>query len=330
MTEGVVLRSLGELAGFRELFTEDARVRVPEERALVPVIRSSGPEELGSLAVAAAHALDELQRLVAGDSERRQEAEQALARWRRVSEEATQVRAIASEMNAAAERAQVLVTSGFDEVARRQAETVAATTGRLATEACAHADVLEREAEALARRDEIARLLAEEEARMEEEQLRETLTLAGEHLDGGGYEEARRLLNSVEKNISGQPDLFGTFETLQRRAEAVKTAAAESVLREARRLHRHEPKRALDLLEPLVLEGLPEELARHLYGCWLTTCRRIGLLAAIHYRAGFGRGAVLIPTEDGCWEVVSALGLRRWEPGRRFSSEALRGSRPLA
>ena len=45
--------------------------------------------------------------------------------------------------------------------ARRQAETVAATTGRLATEAYAHADVLEREAEALARREEQLRLLAD-------------------------------------------------------------------------------------------------------------------------------------------------------------------------
>jgi hypothetical protein len=88
--------------------------------------------------------------------------------------------------------------------------------------------------------------------------------------------------------------------------------------------------RALDLLESLVLDDLPEELARHIYGCWLAACRRIGLLAAIHYRAGFGRGAVLIPAEDGCWEVVSALGLHRWERGRRFSPQALRGSRPLA
>ncbi|MEX1023195.1 MAG: hypothetical protein WD058_08610, partial [Dehalococcoidia bacterium] len=59
-------------------------------------------------------------------------------------------------------------------------------------------------------------------------------------------------------------------------------------------------------------------------------CRRIGLLAAIHYRSGFGHGAVLIPTADGCWEVISAIGLRRWERGRRFAPQSLRGARPLA
>ena len=126
------------------------------------------------------------------------------------------------------------------------------------------------------------------------------------------------------------PDLERTFATLRRREQAVKTRAAEAALREARRLYRREPARAIELLESAELNGLPDELARHLYGCWLTACRRLDLLAAIHYRAGFGRGAVLIPTADGGWEVVSALGLRRWERGRRFAPQALRGARPLA
>ena len=46
MTEGVVLRSLGELAAFRERFTENEQQPVPEERALVPVIRRSVPRSL--------------------------------------------------------------------------------------------------------------------------------------------------------------------------------------------------------------------------------------------------------------------------------------------
>ena len=69
----------------------------------------------------------------------------------------------------------------------------------------AHAAVLAREAEALAEREDIARLLAEEEAQAEEVRMRETLALAGKHLDGGGYEEARRLLTSLEKSISRVP-----------------------------------------------------------------------------------------------------------------------------
>ncbi|MEZ4503126.1 MAG: hypothetical protein R3C39_10915 [Dehalococcoidia bacterium] len=329
MTQGLVLTSLSELARVRDLFADDDGP-VPEERALVPVIRGTGPEELESLAATARQALDELQELLASDGERRREAEQGLARWRRVSDEALRVRRIASEMGEASQRASALAETAFEGSARSQAESVAATAGRLATQAEAHASVLEREAVALAEREDIARLLAEEESKEQEMEVREMLALAGRHLDGGRHEEARRLLVSLEKKISSVPDLSRTFETLRRREQAVKARTAEAALREARRLHRREPVQAIDLIEPVELEGLPEELARHLYGCWLAACRRIGLLAAIHYRAGFGRGAVLIPTEDGCWEVVSALGLRRWERGRRFAPQALRGARPLS
>ena len=328
MTQGLVLTSLSELAQVRDRFADDGPV--PEARALVPVIQGTGPDELESLAATAQQALGSLQELLASDGQRRREAEQGLAHWRTVSNEALRVQRIATEMGDAAQRASALAGSAFEPAARRQAERVAATAARLANQAEAHASVLAREAEALAEREDIARLLAEEEAQAEEVRMREALALAGRYLDGGRYEEARRLLTSLEKIISRVPSLERTFETLRRREQAVKMRVAEAALREARRLHRREPVQAIDLIEPLDFGGLPDELARHLYGCWLTACRRIGLLAAIHYRAGFGRGAVLIPTEDGCWEVVSALGLHRWERGRRFAPQALRGARPLS
>jgi hypothetical protein len=328
MTQGLVLTSLSELATVRDLFADDGPV--PETRALVPVISATGPEELESLAATAHQALDQLQQLLAADGERRREAEQDLARWRRLSDEAVRVRRICSEMRDAARRSGELAEHAFDPADRERAGSVAATTGRLANQAEAHAAVLEREAAVLAEREDIARLLVEAKVQAEEETMRETLTLAGSYLDGGRYIEARRLLVSVEQTISSVPDLELTFETLRRREQAVKLRTAETALREARRLHRRDPAQAIRLIEPLELEQLPEELARPLYGCWLAAWRRSGVLAAIHYRAGFGRGAVLIPTEDGRWEVVSALGLRRWEPGRRFAARSLRGARALA
>ena len=63
---------------FRGLFAEVGPV--PEARALVPVIRNTGPEEIEALAQAARRALDELQELLARDGERRLEAEQGLGR----------------------------------------------------------------------------------------------------------------------------------------------------------------------------------------------------------------------------------------------------------
>ena len=328
MTQEIVLTSLGELAGVRGLFAEAGPV--PETRALVPVIRRSGPEEIEALTRAARRALDELQVLLARDGERRREAEQGLGRLRALRSEAARLRGVASELGEAAGRAGALARSAFEPAAGQRAEGVAGAAQRLVNQAEAHAAVLEREAATLAGSEDIARLLAEEQAQEEEALMRNELELAGDHLDGGRIGEARLLLVSVEKNISSVPDLERTFATLRRREQAVKTGAAEAALREARRLYRREPVRAIELLEAVELDGLPDELARHLYGCWLTACRRLDLLAAIHYRAGFGRGAVLIPTADGGWEVVSALGLRRWERGRRFAPQTLRGARPLA
>ena len=327
MTQEIVLTSLGELRRIRGLFAEGP---VHESRALVPVIGNGGPEEIEKLAEAAERALGELRSLLASDGERRREAEQGLGRLRAVRGEAARLREVASELRRAACRADGLGRSAFEPAAGKRAESVAATAARLANRAEAHAAVREREAAELAGRPDVARLLEEERARKEETRMRNELELAGEHLDGGRVGEARRLLVSLEKKISSQPSLEQTFVTLRRREQDVNTGAAEAALAAARRLHRREPARAIELLEDVEAEGLPEELARHLYGCWLAACRRLGLLAAIHYRAGFGRGAVLIPSADGRWEVVSAFGLRRWERGRRFAPRALRGARPLA
>ena len=159
--------------------------------------------------------------------------------------------------------------------------------------------------------------------------MRAMLALAGNHLDAGRHEEARRLLTSLEKNISVMPNLVELFRTLQRRAEAVKASMAQATLEKARRLHRRDAQAALALLEPVDVDGLPDDLARHLYGLWLTVCRRFGLLAAVHYRERDGHGAVLIPTADGAYEVVSAIGLPDWPRRHRVAPPSLRGARAL-
>ncbi len=328
MTQRIVLTSLGELEAVRDLFADGGPI--PVGRALVPVIGGTGAAEREVLCRAARQALDDLTQLLARDGERRLEAERGAGRVRAAASEAAGLRRTAREMDEAAKRAAALAESALERAARERASSVAATAGRLRNRAEAHATALEREARALAGREDVARLLAEEEARKEERTMREELTLAGRHLDGGRNDEARRLLDSLEGKAGGVPELADAFEALRRRERAAHLRAAEAALAEARRLHRREPALAIELIEGVELDGLSEEVARHLYGCWLAACRRLGLLAAIHYRAGPLRGAVLIPTADGHWEVVSALGLRRWERGRTFAPRALRGARPLA
>ena len=327
MSQRVVLTSLAELGAVRGLFPQGGPI--PAERALVPVVRGTGLAGRETLDAEAGQALGELRELLARDRAQRREAARTLDRVRTASAEAARLQRTAREMGDAAERAASLARSAFDLAARKQAAGVAATVGRLRTRAEAHAEALGNEARALAGREDVARLLAEERAQKEERTMRDRLEMARRHLAGGRNDEARRLLTSLAKSVGGAAGLAGAFEALRRRERAAHLRAAEAALGEARRLHRREPVRAIELIEAVELDGLPGETARHLYGCWLTACRRLGLLAAIHYRAGSLRGAVLIPTADGRWEVVSALGLRRWERGRTFSPRALRGARPL-
>ena len=215
MTRRIVLTSLSELDAVRELFED--RGAVPEERALVPVIRGGGTAEREALAEAARRAGEELDRLIAGDDERRAEAGRALGRLREAASEVERLRRTAHEMGEAAERAASLAESALERSAGLRAQRVAGTAGRLRTQAEAHAAALEREARALSGREDVARLLAEERREEQAVEMREELALAGRHLDGGRNDEARRLLSSLEGRIGGEPELGEAFERLRRR-----------------------------------------------------------------------------------------------------------------
>ncbi|RJQ07861.1 MAG: hypothetical protein C4558_09050 [Dehalococcoidia bacterium] len=324
MTQAVVLTSLGELEAHRDRFPVDT------SRALVPVaIEPTSEERIGWLAEAAERALDELRVLDAAEREQRQTLEGRVARARRLREDAARLEAVAGQLHEVTVRAGTLAGSVLDERARLRAGALVPTCGELATEAEVRHGRLLAEAEQIEAEPAVARLLEQERQQEMERTVQETLRRVEELMDHQEYGEARSLLTLLADESSA-PDLSGTFETLRLREQAVKTRVAEDALRAARRCYRRMPAQAIDLLEPLDLDGVVEEIARHVYGCWLQACRRLGLLAAIHYTPAFAKGAVLMPAEDGRWEVVSALGLSRWERGRRFAPGALRGARPLA
>ncbi|TAK77497.1 MAG: hypothetical protein EPO16_05385, partial [Dehalococcoidia bacterium] len=328
MTREIVLNDLSDLAQVMDRFPVDDRV--PVSMALVPVVNGpSNPQAIELLDATARDVLDAFRALFDADRQRRAAAKDDVARCRQHREAAARATNVAVRLRESARQASDLAATALDARARGEAEAIAARMGCLATEAETHATLLQRKADALAERGDIKQLLAEERDQEMKMEMQETLALAERHLDARRYEEARRLLDSLV-GISSVPDLSRTFRTLQNRLGIVKVEAAQSALREARRCHRHQPAAALDLLEPLDLQGLPEELVRHLCGLWLEACRRIGLMGAVYYRAGFGSGAVLMPALDGTWEVVSSIGPRRWERGRRFAPQALRGARALA
>lgn len=143
------------------------------------------------------------------------------------------------------------------------------------------------------------------------------------------FDEARRMLGCLDKEHPNDPNLASFVANIRRREWAVKASMAERTLRQAQRSIRQRPKEVIAVLETLDVAGLPDGLARQLYGCWLRACGRLGYEGAMHYSAAFCKGAILAPTTDGHLEVVSAIGLSGWKVGRRFSRDALKGVRRL-
>ena len=169
-----------------------------------------------------------------------------------------------------------------------------------------------------------------EEARQREARALTAIERAEALASGQKFNEALRLLGSELNQNPNMPALASSYDTIARRAHAVKTLQVERALAEARRIQRREPQRAAEILGALDLARLPSVLVRDVYGCWLHTCRRLGLVDAVHYSPGSGRGAILVPDGDGRLKVVVSIGLSGWTPGRSFSAKALKGARPLA
>jgi hypothetical protein len=83
------------------------------------------------------------------------------------------------------------------------------------------------------------------------------------------------------------------------------------------------------------MEGLPEDLARRVFGVWSNACfqlvRQSGLLDPRRYSPATSRGVVFARrTLDGSYEVVSALGLSKWQVGEEVKAQRIvDASRPL-
>ena len=338
MTQPIVIKNLEDLGRFADLIVPPDRHG--DERALVPVVVEPTVEpDLDELAEAANRAAQELRELAAADAHARQEAEEALARYRRLEDDSVRLEGAAGEVEVVARRASELSKQGFAPDCRARTEEIATAAAAVATAARNRLTAIRAEAAALAVREDVAHLVAEEsereeaarheaEERQREVHLREGIARADALAKEGKLDEALRLLGSLRKTDPSSPALASSVEKIRRRAWAVKTARAEEALRQARRGYRRQPREAVALLEPLDLIGVPEALARQVYGCWLDACRRLGLEGAVHYSPSFGKGAVLVPATDDRLEVVSAIGLPRWSAGCRFSRVALKGARP--
>jgi hypothetical protein len=339
MTQHIVLKSLEELGRFADLVLPDDEPS--NERALVPVVPALDIEtELAALAESAVNAAGQLRELAEADVRARHEAEETLERHRRLQEQARRLAGAETEACQLSEQASQLAKRAFTPELREKAGHLAITMAKVAASAASHLASIEADAASLSQREDLAWLLAEEQAHQEaarredeqrqrQERLREQIDEADELANQGKGNEALRLLGQLATDEPNEPTLASYLENVRRRAWAVKTVEVEKALREARRRYRREPRQSLALLEPLDLTDMPETLTRQVYGCWLATCRRLNVGRGTHYSPAIGKGAVLVPADDGRLEVVTAIGLPRWQAGSRFSTSALKGARSL-
>ncbi len=333
MSQSIVLRDLAELARYQDEFASDPGPTIATRVAWPPPALDDQPDQLVQAILRSAR---ELQRLSEQDGAARREAETVLEQHGRLKDEAGRYRQIDRDAREVVDGALKVVATAFLPRSQAEADQLVATASAVATVAANRLKAIEAELAELEEREDLSRLLAiertEREARQREERalaaMERAKALASEHK----YNEALRLLGSVVKENPNMPGLASSHDTIRRQAHAVKTLEVERALAEARRLHRREPARAAAMLGRLNLTGMPSVLVRDVYGCWLQSCRRLGLVEAVHYSPGTGKGAMLV-RDSGCdtrLKVVSAIGLPSWTPGRTFAVRALKGARRLA
>lgn len=334
MSQPVVLRDLTELAQYRAEFAKAPDSPAP---AATPAPMPPSPDAHRDLLIQAVlRSARELEHLTERDASARREAETVLGHYRRLDADAERLRKLGRDARQAESKAEAMAGSAFLPESRAQAEKVALGVAAIAAVAANRVRVIEAQMSELEAGEHLSRLLAveraEKDARQREERalaaVERAEALASEHK----YNEALRLLGSAIKLNPNMPSLASSHDTIRRQAHAVKTLEVERALAEARRLHRREPGRAVEILGALDLSGMPSVLVRDVYGCWLQSCRRLGLADARHYSPGTGKGAILVPDSgsDTRLKVVSAIGLSSWTPGRTFAVRALKGARPLA
>ncbi len=330
MTKSIVLTELSDLARYRDEFANDTPA-VEAEPQTTAVPPDADPD---ALIQAISRAARELQRLADTDASARREAEDVLATYRRLQADAGSLRKLVSEASAVSTGAARLGQRAFLSESRAESEQLAVSAAAVETIAAKRLETLTAQLAELEQREHLARLLAEErsveETRQREERALATIERAEALASGQKFNEALRLLGSLVKANPNMPAVASSYDTIARRAHAVKTLEVERALAEARRIQRREPARAAEILGALDLARMPSVLVRDVYGCWLYACRRHGLVDAVHYSPGRGRGAVLVPDGEGRLKVVASIGLCGWTPGRSFSAKALKGARPLA
>jgi hypothetical protein len=344
MSHHITLKSfaeLGEALNIGDLQTDDDPLA---EEALPSEMLPNRSPDLTNLLAELETAGATLTTIARRDEEARATALRDLERYDSLvarQHEAEEARERAGQVRREAE---AISEGAFAEEARARAAEVLRIAVQAEVAAIDAAKHWQRESEQLAAHLDLERLLAERRRRDEAEKAKAAeaekarrlagiLAQARAALEAGRFEEAKGLLETVANDYSSNPEVSSLKTIIAQRELSVKVSAAEEVLWQARRVYRHDPAMAVARLEILDVDGLPDPLARQVFGEWARACSRLcrkrGITDPLRYAPDPGRGAVIARSEDGdSYAVVSSLGMG-WAVGTPVGERYIRRARPL-
>jgi hypothetical protein len=252
------------------------------------------------------------------------QAEAAAERARRIAAEADAIaaNAFAEEAQEAAQQVTAVATE-----AERQARQLLQATREEADEIGEHLDVERLRAE---RQRQNERAAETERAR----RLSDALRRARAAFEAGRFEEARAVLGPAGNENPDNAGIASLLDSIAQAELTVKAEQTEDTLHQALFEFRQDAASALARLEGLDVDGLPEPLAKQVFGGWARVCawrcRELGL-EPLRFAPFPGRGAVIArESADAPYTVFSALGMGpRWSKGSMVSDSAVDRSRPL-
>lgn len=347
MSRSIVLKSFAELAdvlNLEELPDGPAEEVVTDDAP--PAALTQPTPDLASLLAELEEASAILATVVRQDQEVRALALRDLEQYDALVAQQQQAEQACERACQVRLEAEALAEGAFAEEARAAAGRVAELAGKAETAAAALAEQHRQEAEGLAAQLDLERLLAERRRQEEAEKakaaeaerarrLSGALAQARAALEAGRFEEAKAMAGFVASEEPDNAEVASLLNIIAHRELIVKASAAEDVLWAARREWRRDPAAAIARLEALDIDGLPDELARQVFGAWVQACARLcktrGLAEPLRYAPDPGRGAVIARERPGePYVVVSALGLGpAWQAGSPVGESQVRRARPL-
>jgi hypothetical protein len=301
------------------------------------------PPELASVIAQLASLSNSLELAAREDARAREQATIELARYQTLAAERGEAERALAEAREVRSAAEVLANQAFTEEARAQAARNAAVA-RAAELACTELLAERtRASDELASRPHLARVIADQRRREQEQveaarraeeersaRLAHGLTAARAELEAGNLDEARRLLAPLTRDFPTDDKVQSVLDTVRWQAQQLVVAPAEAALRDARRALRESgPERAMGRLADVQMLGLPDDLARQVFGVWSNACyqfvKQQGWLEPLRYSIITSRGAVLAkPTLEAPHQVLSALGMGRdWFVGKVVTDAAV-------